>query len=83
MQMEESEVRRAGHMALDFLGNIYLMDTGARVIEMRDPQGALLARLTSGKADEDPFPRPEAMAVNERGEILVYDQRRAGIVVIR
>jgi TolA-binding protein len=83
IQMEESEVRRAGHMALDFLGNIYLMDTGARVIEMRDPEGALLARLTSGKADEDPFPRPEAMAVNERGEILVYDQRRAGIVVIR
>jgi hypothetical protein len=83
LRLDGNELRRAGHMALDFLGNIYIMDTASRVIEMRDPQGVLLARLTSGKADDDPFPRPEAMTVNGRGEILVYDQRRAGIVVFR
>lgn len=81
--LQEGEARRVGHMALDFLGNIYLMDSGARVIEMRDPEGALITRLSSGKSDGDPFPRPEGMTVNERGEILVYDQRRAGIVVYR
>ena len=59
------------------------MDAPSRIIEMRNSEGALLARLTSGKADTDPFPRPEALAVNQRGEILVYDQRRAGIVVFR
>ena len=62
------------------LGQIALLGDLARLEVL---QGVRLARLTSGKADDDPFPRPEAMTVNGRGEILVYDQRRAGIVVFR
>ena len=76
-------LRRPRHMSRDFLGNLYLLDPVARVLEMRAPDGRLLSRLTSGRADGDPFPRPAGLAVNGRGDILIYDERRAGIVVFR
>ncbi|MCZ6649726.1 MAG: hypothetical protein O7D35_03590, partial [Acidobacteria bacterium] len=81
--LESDALRRPRHMSRDFLGNLYLLDTVARVLEMRAPDGQLLARLTSGRADGEPFPRPAGLAVNGRGEILIYDERRAGIVVYR
>lgn len=83
VSLESDELRRPRHMSRDFLGNLYLLDTVARVLEMRAPDGRLLARLTSGRADGEPFPRPAGLAVNGRGEILIYDERRAGIVVYR
>ena len=76
-------LRRPRHMARDYLGNIFLLDTAERVLEMRAPDGHLLTRLSSGRADGDPFPRPAAMAVNGSGDILIYDERRTGIVVYR
>ncbi len=81
--LQSDELRRPRHMSRDFLGNLYLLDTVARVLEMRAPDGRLLVRLTSGRADGEPFPRPAGLAVNGRGDILIYDERRAGIVVYR
>ncbi len=83
VSLESDRLRRPRHMSRDFLGNLYLLDTVARVLEMRAPDGRLLARLTSGRADGDPFPRPAGLAVSGRGDIFIYDERRAGIVVYR
>jgi TolA-binding protein len=79
----EALLRRPDFMAVDFLGNIYVMDTSSRAIGAFEPGGTVLAQVVSGKEDGAPFPRPLAMAVNGRGEILVYDERRDGIVVVR
>ncbi len=83
LPLADSMLRRPTLEAVDFLGNVVLMDAGNRIVELRSPDGEMLARLTSGKADGDPFPRPEALAMNTRGEILIYDQRRGGVVVFR
>jgi TolA-binding protein len=79
----EEVLRRPDLLAVDFLGNVYVMDTSSRAIGVFEPGGTVLAQVVSGKEDGAPFPRPLAMAVNARGEILVYDERREGIVVLR
>jgi TolA-binding protein len=79
----EELLRRPDLMAVDFLGNVYVMDTGSRGIGVFDSRGTVLARVVSGKEEGAPFPKPLALAVNGRGEILIFDDRRSGIVVAR
>jgi TolA-binding protein len=79
----EDTLRRPDRLAVDFLGNLFVMDTSGRTIGVFEPGGRVLATIASGKDEGEPFPRPAAMTVNGRGEILVYDERRSGIVVVR
>ncbi|MFQ5670967.1 MAG: tetratricopeptide repeat protein [Acidobacteriota bacterium] len=74
---------RPDTMAIDFLGNLFVMDRADRSLVVFGPEGKELAHLSSGRDATDPFPRPDALAVNRRGEILIYDERRRGVVVAR
>ena len=53
-------------MATDPAGDVYLSKTQSRVIEKRDPNGALLQTLKG-------FDHPEAVAVDESGNLYVVD----------
>jgi|GEM_PF-107790 Serine/threonine protein phosphatase len=55
-------------VATDLQGNLYLSYTARKVIEKRSPEGKLLAKITAG------LTRPEAVAVDEQGNIYVIDR---------
>ncbi len=79
----ETGLERPDALAVDDLGNLFIMDASAREIVVMGPEGKPIARIASGRGSDDLFPRPAALAVNGKGEILVYDLRREGIVVLR
>nr|CAA9223539.1 Protein serine/threonine phosphatase PrpC, regulation of stationary phase [uncultured Armatimonadetes bacterium] len=53
-------------MTTDVQGNVYLSHTRRKVIEKKDPEGRLLATITG-------LLRPEAVAVDEDGNLYVVD----------
>jgi TolA-binding protein len=76
-------IPRPDRLALDFLDNLFVLDRDARGVGVFDGAGRVLAQVASGSKAEDPFPRPLDLAVNGRGEILIYDERHQGIVRLR
>ncbi|MFQ5767743.1 MAG: hypothetical protein ACE5ID_07145, partial [Acidobacteriota bacterium] len=78
-----ASLRRPSHLAVDFMGHLFVMDRSSRTIGVFDPSGRVLASVSSGKTAADPFPRPEAMTVDQRGEIIIYDGRRDGLVIVK
>ncbi|MFQ5719606.1 MAG: tetratricopeptide repeat protein [Acidobacteriota bacterium] len=79
----EEHLRRPSALALDFAGNLVVLDRSAREVGVFTPQGKEIARVVSGRGPDDPFPDPTYLAVNNRGEILIYDRKHDAIVVLR
>ena len=78
-----TSLKKPDTLDVDFMGNIFVLDSVNREVGVFRPDGRRLAQASSGRTSDDPFPEPMYLAVNGRGDILLYDDRHEAIVVLR
>lgn len=66
-------------LALDQLGNVYILDEKAVAVVAFTPTGEKLMTLSLPKDGDNGFSRPEALAVDRSGAVAVYEPRRGKI----
>jgi len=67
-------------LAVNPLGDVYVLDARAGAVVILDPAGAETARIAPAKGSLGELSGPAALAVGSRGEVYVYDERKRTIL---
>lgn len=74
------EFRNPTGVAADALGNIYVCDAGQRRLAVFDGSGKFLGEFRG--TQDNPLARPTNCTVDRRGNLLIIDGERAGVVTV-
>lgn len=69
-------------VASDTLGNLYVLDAGQNVVDVRDPDGAKIATLGPRLPGGVELKSPEDIAVDGQGRIYIADRGLAQVYVV-
>lgn len=75
--------RRAEAIEVDSLGNVYVLDRDARIVDVFDPQGQRVYRLGPTLPGGVQLRGPRDLAVDGAGHVYIADRNGSAIVVAR
>lgn len=69
----DGQIKRAGGLAVDVAGNLYVTDTDNHRVQKFDPTGRLLVKWGSLGTRDGQFQQPAGIAVDQQGFVYVSD----------
>jgi len=75
----DGQMKMPADVAIDFQGNLWVVDKGNNRIEKFDPSGKYLAKFGSLGSGNGQFNRPTAIAIASNGDLLVTDAGNARV----
>ena len=78
-----TRVERPSDLAVDLLGNLYLLDDREGSLHVLDATGMPLFRVTLSSEGELGFERPESLGVDGSGGVAIYDSRKRRVSWLR
>jgi TolA-binding protein len=70
-------------VAVDALGDVYVLDGRLRMVLVLDPEGKRLTRIAPPAGSPGELVEPAAVAVGPQGEVYVYDERKRTVLRFR
>ncbi len=77
---EGFEFKRPVDMALDPAGFLYVLDQDSGQLAVYDPTQKLVVRLTPAELGGSALRKPNAIDVNESGDLFIYDDNLKSVV---
>jgi TolA-binding protein len=70
-------------LAVDNLGNLYVLDERRKAVTVLSPDGSELSTISAPVGSAAALEGPGSLAVGPRGEVYVYDKRKKTILLFR
>lgn len=77
------ELRNPVDLAVDQLGHLYLLDRETASVHVFAPRGPLVSTFTLAEKESGAVPRATSLAVDDTGQLFVYDDRTKRVQVYR